>query len=82
MRELARSYPSGERGAGQVMLQFVVLENGRVDPGTVTVLESSSRAFVAPARRVIGRARFAPATLGGRPVKARVTFPVRWNAPG
>lgn len=82
MRELARNYPSGERGAGQVLLQFVVLENGRIDPGSVTVLESSSRAFVAPARRVLGRARFAPGTLGGRPVKVRVTFPVRWNAPG
>jgi serine/threonine-protein kinase len=82
MRELARNYPAGERGAGQVVLQFVVLENGRIDPGSVAVLESTSRAFVAPARRVIARARFAAGTVGGRPVKVRVTFPVRWNAPG
>jgi protein TonB len=60
-------YPESMRATGeegQVMAQFVVNENGRVDTGTFKVLESSSPQFTAAVKAALSRMRFRPAQIG------------------
>jgi periplasmic protein TonB len=60
-------YPESMRSSGeegQVLAQFVVNENGRVDTGTFKVLESSSPAFTAAVKSALPRMRFRPAQIG------------------
>jgi protein TonB len=60
-------YPESMRATGeegQVLAQFVVNENGRVDTGTFKVLESSSPAFTAAVKGALSRMRFRPAQIG------------------
>ncbi len=81
-RAVARSYPAalaGTRTDGRASVQFVVLANGRVDPGSVSVLSASNPAFRNPASRVITQARFAPAKVGGTAVKAQVRMSIQWS---
>jgi protein TonB len=78
-RELARSYPGGERRAGQAVVRFVVGADGRVSPGTVSVVSASDPAFEQSARRVVERLRFEPARRGGQPVAMRAELPLSWN---
>jgi periplasmic protein TonB len=65
-----------ERGVeGRVMLQFVVNERGRVDMGSVKVIDSSDPLFTAAVREALPGMRFAPAKIGGRSVKQYVQQP-------
>lgn len=60
-------YPESMRTTGeegQVLAQFVVNENGRIDTGTFKVLESSSPAFTAAVKNALSRMRFRPAQIG------------------
>ena len=60
-------YPESMRATGeegQVLAQFVVNENGRVDTGTFKVLESSSPQFTAAVKSALSRMRFRPAQIG------------------
>ncbi|HSU13641.1 energy transducer TonB [Longimicrobium sp.] len=81
-RALERVYPSQLREAGvtgETVLQFVIDENGRVEPGSVEVVSSSDEAFSAAARRIVGSMRFSPAKARGRTVRVTTTIPVRWT---
>ena len=74
----APSYPESERSSGatgRVVVQFVVGANGRVEPGSIKVLESSSPAFAAAVREVLPRHRFSPAKIGGKAVRQIVQQP-------
>src|SRR5687768_464010 len=74
----APQYPESERSSGatgRVVVQFVVGANGRVEPGSIKVLESSSPAFAAAVREVLPRHRFAPAKIGGKAVRQIVQQP-------
>lgn len=60
-------YPESMRSSGeegQVMAQFVVNENGRVESGTFKVLESTAPAFTAAVKAALPRMRFRPAQIG------------------
>ena len=60
-------YPESMRATGeegQVLAQFVVNENGRVETGTFKVLESSAPAFTAAVKSALSRMRFRPAQIG------------------
>ena len=60
-------YPESMRSSGeegQVLAQFVVNENGRVETGTFKVLESSAPAFTAAVKSALSRMRFRPAQIG------------------
>ena len=60
-------YPESMRsnGAeGEVMAQFVVNENGRVETGTFKVLSSTNAAFTAAVKAALPRMRFRPAQIG------------------
>jgi protein TonB len=60
-------YPESLRSSGiegQVLAQFVVNENGRVETGTFKVLESSNPAFTSAVKSALGRMKFRPAQIG------------------
>ena len=68
-------YPQMLREAGvegMVLLDFVIDASGRVDSSSITVLESTNGAFVAPATDVIQRSLYQPGELDGEPVAVRV----------
>ena len=60
-------YPESKRSSGetgQVLAEFVVNENGRVETSTFKVLESSDPAFTAAVKSALSRMRFRPAQIG------------------
>lgn len=74
----APQYPSSMRESGttgRVLVQFVVNTSGRVEPGSIKILESTNSAFAAAVREVLPRHRFSPAKIGGTPVRQIVQQP-------
>ena len=64
-------YPESMRSSGaegEVQAQFVVNENGRVEPGTFKVLNSANPAFTAAVKAALGGMRFRPAKIGSTKV--------------
>jgi protein TonB len=81
-RQLSRQYPPLLRDAGvvgTVTLRMRVLENGTVDPESISVENSTHDAFADAAKRVVERMRFRPAKVGGKAVKVWVTLPVTFQ---
>lgn len=71
-------YPESLRAAGiegSVLVELVIDTIGRVEPGSVHILEASRPAFAAAVRAALGGYRFLPAEVGGRPVRVRVRLP-------
>ena len=84
LRLLLRDYPPLLRDAGTggtVVLRFRVLEDGRMDAGSATVLRSTHEAF-ARAVRWIPVLHFRPARVRGRPVRAWVELPITYEMRG
>lgn len=71
---------SGLRGA--IEFHFIVNEAGAVEPGSVEVSMSTARRWQPPFLQGLLQARFRPAMLGPRPVRARVRLRVDINAEG
>lgn len=72
---VAPSYPAMLRSQGtegRVVLRFVVDTAGRVEPGSIEVIESAHDLFTASVRRTLEGARFVPAEHGGRKVRQLV----------
>jgi TonB family protein len=81
-RLLRRYYPSllRETGiAGRTMVMMIIDEQGRVEPGSVTVQETTNEAFREPAVRVAEKMRFRPAKLDGEPVPVIIAIPIEWR---
>jgi TonB family protein len=81
-RALTSSYPSAlrdERVSGEVQVRFRVLEDGSVDPGSVSIVSSTHEAFNEPSARSVLVLRFRPAYVGGRPVKVWIVLPIAWQ---
>lgn len=60
-------YPESMRSSGaegQVMAEFVVNENGRIETGTFKVLSSTNAAFTQAVKAALSRMRFRPAQIG------------------
>jgi protein TonB len=60
-------YPESMRSSGaegQVLAEFVVNENGRVETSSFKVLESTNPAFTAAVKGALSRMRFRPAQIG------------------
>lgn len=75
---LESTYPPGKRDvAATVSVAFVLGPDGV--PREVGVTESTDTAFDAATVGAIGRLRFSPATVQGRPVAVRVEVPVQWE---
>jgi len=61
------SYPEAMRSSGvegQVMAEFVVNENGRVEISTFKILSSTNEVFTRAVRDALSRMRFRPAQIG------------------
>lgn len=81
-RVLQRTYPPLLREAGvtgQAQLQLVVDAEGRVEPGSVTVVSATHPGFEEPSLRAAERFRFNPARIGGRGVRVVITLPITWT---
>jgi protein TonB len=81
-RLLVRMYPGTLRDAGITgitVVELVIDRNGEVEPGSVTVEETTHEAFRAAAVRAAQRFRFRPARLRGQPVPVRVSLPIEWT---
>lgn len=81
-RLLQRLYPPLLRDAGitgQATIKFVVDAEGRVDPGTISVVSATHDAFGEASTKVGEKLKFKPAKVGGRPVPVLVTMPITWT---
>ncbi|MCH8937078.1 MAG: TonB family protein [Gemmatimonadetes bacterium] len=69
-------YPEMLRQAGiegRVLLEFVIKQDGTVDSSSLSVLESTNRAFEGPARAVIEGSLYTPGEVDGGPVRVLVS---------
>ena len=76
-------YPSLLREAGiegEVVVRFTMNEDGSVQPQSLRVVESSNRAFEAPAVEALRNSRFRPATRDGNPVATTTILTVAFRA--
>ena len=72
-------YPDLLRQAGlqgRVVLEAVIDTLGRVERGSVVVVESAHPAFVAPAQQSLLKSLFRPARVRGKAVRVRVRVPI------
>ncbi|HEY0995918.1 MAG TPA: TonB family protein [Gemmatimonadaceae bacterium] len=60
---------------GRVVIRFIVDTLGRVEAKSIEAVESTHALFTEAARAAIGRARFEPAQVGGRPVRMLMELP-------
>ncbi len=71
-------YPSGmksENIQGEVELEFVVDERGKVDLSSIQVMRMSARPFLQATLDALPRSEFHPMTIGGCPVREMVRMP-------
>ena len=81
-RALQDRYPAqlyANHVSGRVTASFTVGPDGRVDGGSIRILNSPNPGFNAPTAGVLRRARFRPARVKGQPVRVQVTMPVAWT---
>jgi len=64
---------------GMARLSFVVDTLGRVELETVQVVQATHPAFALAVQAILPRMRFAPARVGGHPVRQLVEFPVQFH---
>lgn len=82
---IQESYPSRlqRRGiGGDVVLEFVVNADGKVDDNTVEVVSASISGLGDAAKSVINRIRFTPGKVNGQPVRTQIQFPIQYRAEG
>jgi protein TonB len=75
-------YPESLRASaieGEVIVQFVVNEDGRYDSGSLKVLNSSNPAFTAAVKQALPGMRFSAARVGGRKVRQLVQLPFEFH---
>ncbi len=79
---LQRSYPPLLRHAGAVgrtTVALIIDRDGKVEPGSVQVQETTHEDFKDAAVRSVEQFRFRPAVLNGEPVAVLVTMPITWR---
>jgi len=64
---------------GRTMVTMIIDAEGKVEPGSVTVQETTHEAFRAAAIRVAEKLRFRPARLNERPVSVIIAIPIEWK---
>ena len=73
------SYPEYLRRAhvqGRVVVAAVIDTAGHAEPGSIKIVQSPHRDFSDQAKHYVEKARFEPARIGARPVRACVEVPV------
>lgn len=66
---------------GTVILEAIIDTTGHAEPGSIKVVESTNRAFEAPAREAMRKALFRPGRVRGQPVRVLVHMPIRFVIP-
>jgi len=80
----ALTYPAPllfSRISGRVIIDAVIDTTGRVEDGTVRVLESTDARFNQAAKDYVRAARFTPGRIAGRAVRVRFEMPVEFKLP-
>ncbi len=80
-RAVTPNYPPTMRALGRsgvVRVRYVVDTLGRVEAGSVVVVESSGESFTGSATEAVATMRFRPARVRGRPVRQLVEQVVRF----
>lgn len=75
-------YPEDMRRSnyeGEVLLEFVVGPDGRIDLGSVVIVKASARQFVRSVVDFLPTLRFSPLEIGGCPVRALVDMPFAFD---
>jgi len=67
--------------SGRVVVEAVVDTTGRVQEGTVRVVESTDARFNQAAKDYVQAARFTPGRVAGRAVRVRLQMPVEFKHP-
>jgi protein TonB len=78
-RLISESYPEDlkRRGVGgMVEVQFIVDASGKVQPGSVEILDATNTQLGEAAKKVAERLAFQPGKAGGAAVKSKVVLPV------
>ncbi|HXW96200.1 MAG TPA: energy transducer TonB [Gemmatimonadales bacterium] len=57
---------------GKVVMQFVVNTDGKIDPSTLKIVNSTHKAFEEPAKEALNRCAFKPGKSRGQPVRVLV----------
>lgn len=71
-----------QRMEGEVVVQFLVDETGRVDVSSMKILRSPHELFTAAVRNVLPKFRFEPArSTALKPITEQVQYSIRFNAP-
>ena len=79
---LSRFYPRMLQDAGiegQVLVQFVITSEGKVDASTVKVINASNEQFGTATKQAVERFRFRPGKYQGRPVPVLIQIPITWK---
>ncbi|HEY0152921.1 MAG TPA: TonB family protein [Longimicrobium sp.] len=82
-RSARRSYPPFLRDAGvsgDVIVSFVIGQDGNVEPGSIQIVNDVHPAFADAARAVAERMRFTPGRIRGEPVRAQAQVPINFRA--
>ncbi len=66
---------------GRVIVQAVVDTLGRVEEGSIVVVETADPRFNEAAKQFVRKSRFAPGRIAGRAVRVRVQLPVEFRRP-
>ena len=81
-RLIARSYPEELRKSGTsgtVNLEFVIGKDGKVEAGSVNVVEAAAPALGNAAKSVVEKLEFVPGKKDGQAVRARVQLPIQYK---
>lgn len=65
--------------AGQTVLRFVILPDGKVDAGTIQVVSTSHEQFSDASVKAVERFRFKPGRYKGEPVRVMIEIPISWK---
>lgn len=79
---LSRYYPRMLADAGiegQTVLQFVILPDGKVDPASIKVINSSHEQFADASVKAVEKFRFSPGKYKGQPVRVMIQIPITWK---
>jgi periplasmic protein TonB len=79
---LGRYYPRILQEAGiegEVVAQFVITSEGKVDPATVKIIQSTHEQFANATLQAVERFTFRPGRFQGKPIAVLVQIPVSWK---
>jgi TonB family protein len=68
------------RVPGRVVAEFIVGQDGRIEPGTLTIASSTHPYFASAVRSALEGAIFRPAVLQGNPVRQLVQLPFSFSS--